>query len=214
MKANWFVLVLAVGLLRSAHGASSQVLYENNFEKAELRKVPEDFLVLDGGFAVKEDSGNRFLELPGSPLDSFSVQFGPSEGVDVAVSARILGIAKGRRFPTFGVGLCGAGGYKLQVSPAKQAIELLKDQAVLASAKFDWKSGEWDVFKLELTKAGDATWKLRARVWAAGEKEPENWMIHAEEKEEPIAGRPSVFGSPFSGTPIRFDDLKLEKVKS
>jgi hypothetical protein len=36
------------------------------------------------------------------------------------------GAAKGRRFPVFGVGL-GAGWFKLQVSPAKQALEIYRD---------------------------------------------------------------------------------------
>src|SRR6185369_3874968 len=59
--------------------AQNSVLYENNFEKEQVGKVPENFLVLDGGFTVKEEAGNKFLELPGSPLDSYSVQFGPTE---------------------------------------------------------------------------------------------------------------------------------------
>src|SRR5205814_4439546 len=91
----------------------AKVLYENNFQKATVGKVPEDFLVLDGGFSVKEESGNKFLELPGAPLESFGVQFGPAEVSDLAVSARIKGTAKGRRFPVFGVGLNGVAGYKL-----------------------------------------------------------------------------------------------------
>src|SRR6185295_9336359 len=85
--------------------SQNKPLYENNFETAEAGKVPEDFLVLDGGFAVKAEGTNKFLELPGTPLDSFGVQFGPSGNSEVAVSARINGTGKGRRFPTFGVGL-------------------------------------------------------------------------------------------------------------
>jgi len=65
--------------------AQTNVLYENNFEKAAVGKVPEDFLVLDGSFAVKEEGGNKFLELPGAPLESFGVQFGPAEASDLAV---------------------------------------------------------------------------------------------------------------------------------
>src|SRR5882762_11395144 len=87
--------------------AQNKPLYENNFETAEVGKVPEDFLVLDGGFAVKAEASNKFLELPGSPLDSFGVQFGPGGNSEVTVSARINSTAKGRRFPTFGVGLNG-----------------------------------------------------------------------------------------------------------
>lgn len=96
-------------------------MYENNFEKAELDKVPADFLVLDGAFEVKADGGNKFLELPGAPLDTFGVLFGPTEKDSLAVSARIFGTLKGRRFPSFGVGLNGVGGFRLLVSPAKNS---------------------------------------------------------------------------------------------
>src|SRR3954469_17046919 len=118
--------VLVFWALGSCRGA--EILYQTDFEKAEVGKVPEEFLVLDGGFAVRQDAGNKFLELPGSPLDSFSAQFGPNEAADISVSGRIYGTGKGRRFPTFGVGLNGVAGYRLQVSPAKQLIEIFKDQ--------------------------------------------------------------------------------------
>src|SRR5947209_3617167 len=97
--------------------AEEKTLYENNFEKAEIGKVPLEFLVLDGGFSVKKEAGNKFLELPGAPLDSFAVQFGPAESSALGVLARIRGTAKGRRYPTFGLGLYGVAGYRLQISP-------------------------------------------------------------------------------------------------
>src|ERR1044071_3507412 len=106
-----------------AAAAERSMIFENNFEKAELGKGPDDFLVLEGGFAVKEDAGNKFLELPGAPLDTFGVLFGPTEGSGIEVSARIYGTGKGRRFPSFGIGLNGVGGYKLQVAPGKKLLE-------------------------------------------------------------------------------------------
>ncbi len=194
--------------------AQTKPLYENNFEKAEVGKLPEGFLALDGGFVVKEEQGNKVLELPGAPLDSFSVQFGPTESADVAISARIKGTAKGRRFPTLGVGLNGVAGYKLQVSPAKKMVELCKDQEVKASIPFEWKSAEWTHLRLQVRKAKAGEWKVEGKAWLPGSPEPEAWMIAADEKEEPTAGRASVFGSPFSGTPIQFDDLKVSAVEA
>jgi hypothetical protein len=192
--------------------AQTKPLYENNFEKAEIGKLPEGFLALDGSFAVKEEDGNKFLELPGSPLDSFAVQFGPTEGVDIAVSARINGTAKGRRFPTFGVGLNGVAGYRLQVSPAKKLLELYKDQEMKSGVAFGWKSGQWTQLRLQVSKATGGTWRIRGKAWPQGGTEPPDWMISADEKDEPSAGRASVFGSPFSGTPIQFDDLIITAV--
>src|SRR5881394_3431200 len=126
---------LALLLLCSAPVFSeTKQLYENNFEKAELDKVPEEFLVLDGGFVVKEEGGNKFLELPGAPLETFGVLFGPTVTNNVSAAARIFGTGKGRRSPTFAVGLNGVAGVKLQVSPAKKLVELYKGEEVVASA--------------------------------------------------------------------------------
>src|SRR5258706_4830965 len=77
--------------------AQTKPLYENSFEKADVGKLPDGFLALDGGFVVKEEEGNKVLELPGAPLDSFSVQFGPTESSDIAISARIKGRSEERR---------------------------------------------------------------------------------------------------------------------
>src|SRR5215510_14433469 len=68
--------------------ADGSVLYENNFEKEEQGKPPADMLVVDGKFSVKTDETNKFLDLPGARLDSYSVQFGPAETNGVLVSAR------------------------------------------------------------------------------------------------------------------------------
>src|SRR4051812_26072339 len=99
--------LLALLLLWSASAFSAQKLYENNFEKAEPEKIPEDFMVLDGGFVVKEEGGNKFLELPGAPLETFGVLFGPTVSNNVSASAKIFGTAKGRRFPAFAVAFYG-----------------------------------------------------------------------------------------------------------
>jgi hypothetical protein len=194
----------------SLNGADN-VLYENNFEKEQIGKVPENFLVLDGGFAVKEEAGNKVLELPGSPLDSYSVQFGPTESSNIVVSARINSTAKGRRFPTFGLGLNGIAGYRLQLSPAKKMLELYKGDSPKTNAPFDWNSGHWLIFKLQGWKASSGELIIEGKVWSPDSAEPSTWMISFSEKEEPVSGRPSVFGSPFAGTPIQFDDFRVER---
>lgn len=187
-------------------------LYENNFEKAEAGKVPDDLMVLGGEFVVKRDGTNQFLELPGAPLDSFAVQFGPAEKADVSVTARILGTSKGRRTPTFGVGLGGVSGWKLQASPGKKALELLKDQEIKATVSYEWRSGTWTQLRLETQKVKEGAWKIEGKAWPVGEAEPKTALISFEETEEPTPGKASILGSPFAGTPIWFDDLRVEKV--
>ena len=211
MKAQiigWFA-IYSLGLTAFGQG---KALYKNDFEKNEVGQVPQDFLVLDGAFSVKEENGNRFLELPGAPVDSFAVQFGPAETDNIAISARIRSAAKGRRYPSFGVGLNGVAGYKLQVSPAKKMLELYKDQELKQTLPYDWKSGQWTQLRLQVRKIKESEWKIDGKVWIEGNPEPKEWMIAANETEAPASGRASVFGSPFSGTPIQFDDFVVSGV--
>lgn len=202
----WFALTAAEAV------AQTSVLYSNNFEQTEVGKLPDDLMAIQGDFSVKAEAGNKMLELPGAPLDAFAALFGPTETANVAVTARIAGTAKGRRAPAFGVGLNGVGGYKLQLSPAKGVLQILKDQDAKASVDYAWKSGQWTWFRLEVRKFGDGKWKIRGRAWPQGKAEPDRWLVIFEEKEEPIAGRASVTGSPFSGTPIQYDDLVVYRV--
>src|SRR2546425_676164 len=172
-------LVLLTGLAFGAFAQQAKPLYENDFEKAALGKVPDDFLVLDGQFAVKEEGGNKFLELPGAPLDTFGVLFGPTEKEGTAVSARIFGTGKGRRYPTFAVGLNGQGtsAYKLQVAPAKKALELFKGDEVKSSVPYEWQSGAWTRLRLQVRKVKDGGWKVEGKAWKDGDKEPSAWMV-------------------------------------
>lgn len=211
MKRSLSLVFLLFVSLTFAGAEDAKPLYENNFEKAEVGKVPDEFLVLDGGFVVEETNGNKFLELPGTPLDTFGVLFGPTEKTDIAVSARINGTKKGRRYPTFGVGLNGQGGFRLQVSPGKGTLEIYKGDTVAASVPFEWKSGEWTMLLLQVTKAGDV-WKVEGKAWPQGAPEPAKPVITLDEKTEPSAGRASIWGSPFATTPIQFDDLVVKHV--
>jgi hypothetical protein len=193
---------------------AAKPVYAQNFDQGELDKVPDGMLVLDGGFAVKAAATGKVLELPGDPLETFGVLFGPSEKDGLCVQARILGTGKGRRFPVLAVGLNGVGGYKLQVTPSKKALEIHKGEDVLASAPFEWQSGKWATFKFQIRPSGKAgEWIAEGKVWAEGAPEPAAWQINFAETTEPTPGRPSIWGLPFSGTAIQFDDLLVTPVK-
>ena len=205
---SWLIsAVLASAIVSS----QAQVLYTNGFDNAAIEKVPEDMMVLDGGFAVKDEGGNKFLELPGAPLETFGVLFGPTEASGLAVSARVQSTGKGRRFPTFAVGLNGVGGFKLQASPAKKLVELVKGEEVVASAPFIWESGSWTMLRLQCRKVKDGEFKVEGKAWKQGEAEPKDWQISRTETAESPAGRCSVWGMPFAGTPIKFDDLVVTR---
>jgi hypothetical protein len=65
------------------------------------------------------------------------------------------------------------------------------------------------LLKLELLKIGEGEWTVRGKAWGEEATEPAEWLMSAVVKEEPVNGRASVWGSPFSGRPIRFDNLKV-----
>ena len=207
VKSRLVALAMGLAALMMTAAAQAQVLYTNGFDKAEVEKVPEEMMVLDGGFAVKEEAANKFLELPGAPLETFGVLFGPTEASGLAVTARVQSTGKGRRFPTFAVGLNGVGGFKLQLSPAKKLVELVKGEEVVASAPFTWESGSWTVLRLQCRKVKDGEFRLEGKAWKQGDAEPKDWQISRAETTESPAGRSSVWGMPFAGTPIRYDDL-------
>lgn len=213
--AKWIAQNLEKDQQKSGGDASSPppALFSADFETLPTGKLPDEFLVLDGAFEIKEDAGNKFIELPGAPLETYGLLFGPAETNDVAVNARIQGSIKGRRYPVFGVGLNGVGGYKMLVAPAKGELELFKGEERVAAATFEWKSGAWTALRLQLRKAGSSEWRVEGKAWPGGAAEPKEWLISFAEKTEPIAGRASIWGSPFSGQPIRFDDLTVRRVK-
>lgn len=209
LRATFATLIAVAGLSVSA---AEPPIYRMDFQNAEVGKVPEGMLVLDGGFAVKEDSGGRCLELPGAPLDTYGVLFGPTETNNVSVTARLYGTAKGRRYPAFAVGLGGVNGFKLRVSPGKNELELLKGDTDLTSVPFKWTSGKWLHLRLQIRQSEANAWKVEGKVWLDGQPEPAAWLIALDEKQAPRPGRAAIWGAPYAGTPIRYDDLVVTKV--
>jgi hypothetical protein len=197
-----------------ADPAGAKPDYACDFEKIEPGLPPDDFMVLGGTFTVVQDGSNRVLELAGAPLDAFGILFGPAVQSKHSVSARARGTAKGKLQPAFGVGLNGVGGYRLQLSPMRRALEIIKGDAPVAAIPYRWESGTWTWFRFQVRSAGDKAWKVEGKAWPQGKDEPKAWMVAFDEKEEPPPGRPSVWGIPFSDLPIQFDDLRVAPATS
>ena len=205
-------LVSLLTLTGSASLIAAEPIYQNDFEKAEPGPAPKELMVISGVFTVNEEGGNKFLELPGSPLDAFGALFGSNPPGDATASARFHGSKKGRKFPTFGISLHGVGGYRLQMSPGKNALEIYKGDEPKQSIPFTWKSDSWTHLRIQLRKSGEGC-VVEGKAWADGTPEPEAWSIKLEDKEAPTPGRAGIWGSPYAGTPIRFDDLRLAPVE-
>jgi len=210
LKVFLLMLAMSAALTNQTRAAGTNVLYHNDFEQSAVDTLPEGFLALDGDFKVKEAEGNKLLGLPGAPAESFyGVLFGPVTNSGVCVSARIYGTATKRRYPSFGVGLGGATGFCLRVSPGKQMLELYQGEEVRTNTPFAWKTGTWTLLRLQIRAVADQAWKIEGKAWPQGAEEPKEWTLVAEEKEAPTGGRQSVWGTPYSGTPIWFDDLEV-----
>lgn len=201
-----FLALLPRGIEAQESATKTVPLYENHFTDAPLGKPSKEFLILEGKFVVSEVDGNKVLELPGEPLETFGILFGPNQKEGLCVSARIFSEATRRTFPSFGVGLNGVSGPRLLVEPAKKAIEIHRGTEEKVTARYDWKSGTWTQLRLQIVKISEGKWRVMAKVWPEGEAEPAEWVVYDDEKEPPN-GRPSVWGTPYSGKRILFDDL-------
>ena len=63
------------------------------------------------------------------------------------------------------------------------------------------------VRKLRVTKVSEKQWRIEGKTWPDGQPEPAPWTIAFDDPEEPPPGRASLWAEPFSGKPVRFDDL-------
>jgi hypothetical protein len=206
-----------MGKDEAADKPAAAVLYSADFESLGTGELPEDFMVLNGEFSVRTGGGARFMELPGTPLDSYAVMFGPAGSEDMALAAKIQGTSKGRLYPAFALGLNGLGGYRLKLVPARRSLELFtgpeEGGRTVAKSSFAWRSGGWVHLRLQIRKAKEDKWRVEGRAWMDGNPEPTNWMVSHVETQKPLPGRPFVAASPYAGTPIRFDELVVSKAR-
>jgi hypothetical protein len=181
--------------------------YFNDFEHAAKGKPSDDIQILLGDWVVRQEGGNSFLELAGAPLDTYCALFGPGDSATLDVSARIWADAAGRSYPEFGIGTNDSGGYKLCLWPEHGAIELRKADDAKNSKPFNWKPAAWLRVRLRVQQINSKLWRIQGKAWPDGTAEPADWLLSFDDTEEPTAGKASIWGVPFSGKPIRFDDL-------
>ena len=193
-----------------AMGAAQK--HQTDFSAAETGKLPADLQAVGGAFGVVEFDKDKVLELPGEPLEICGLLFGPGEQSECDVRARISSARSGRRFPEFGVGTGDVGGFRLFLLPGPKRLELRKGDDPLTSVEIaqPWRSGGWTWLRLRVSKKAEGRWSVQGKAWQADGTEPAAWQLSHEVTEAPQSGRASVWGVPFSGQPIRFDDLAVE----
>jgi hypothetical protein len=204
---------IAVCCAAVALGAAEK--HHADFSAADVGKLPADMQAVTGGYKVAEFEKHKVLELPGEPLDVFGLLFGPTGEAEVDVRARAWSASSGRRMPEFGVGTGDVAGYRLMLLPAAKRLELRRGDEPVRSVelKEPWRSGTWTWLRLRVAKKNGGSWSVEGKAWPADGQEPQDWQLTYEAAQAPHAGRASVWGIPFSGQPIRFDDLSVEPAK-
>ena len=175
-------------------------------------EVPASWLILNGEVALSTTNRNRFLALPAKPPVAHGVMFGPAMQGGLRVAARFRGEQKGRQSPAFGVGLNGISGYRLWVNPARRKLELLRNEVRVHEVDYQWVPNQWTHVMLQVRELPGLQWAIEAKAWDQTQRLPKDWMLIWKDAEAPLAGRPSAWGTPYSGMPISLDDLQVWRI--
>jgi len=198
-------LLTCIACVTTQTSVKTSVFHES-FSRAKA--LPDNFTELNGKVRVSHSNGNRYAELPAKPASSHGLLFGPALSKGLRVEARFLA-EDGEKSPTFAVGLNGLSGYRLRVNPNKQQLELLRNEVVVHSEKFEWLSEKWIHLQLQIRELPGLQWIVEGKAWHEKQAEPKKWSLQWKETTAPSNGQPSAWGTPHAGKPIALDDVRL-----
>jgi len=185
-------------------------VFHESFSSAKA--LPADFTAFNGKVGIGRLNGNRYAELPAKPVSSHGLLFGPALSKGLRVEARFLA-EDGEKSPIFAVGLNGLSGYRLQVNPNKQQLELLRNEVIVHTEKFEWLPGKWTYLQLQVRELPGLQWAVEGKAWHEKQAKPKKWSLKWKETAAPIYGQPSVWGTPYAVKPIALDDVRLRVVE-
>ncbi|MFP6855036.1 MAG: hypothetical protein VB980_04570 [Opitutales bacterium] len=190
-------------------GKKWRAVYENDFSSYAVNQEPEDLFILDGSFSVQNVDKNKLLALPGDPLGDFGILFGPRiKGKPVELRCRMFSTRQGRRMPAFMAGLGGMNGFRFRIDCASGKVRLIRGEEMLAEAPYAWKSGTWLHLRFRVEPLEGTGTKVFGKVWADSDKEPLDWALFHDNKESFGGGKCVLWGIPYAGSEILFDDLQ------
>ena len=175
---------------------------------AATSELPEGWIELNGEVRFT----NSVLQLPAEPLEPHGVMFGPAFADGLRVAAKFRAEKNERQLPTFSLGLNGVSGYRLRMNPAKKKLELLRNEVVVQAIDHLWRVGSWTQLTLEVRELPGLQWEVKGSVWEDGAIWDEVPTVTWKDADRPLAGRPSVWATPFAGKPVEVDDLRLWRV--
>ena len=190
-------------------GSSWKLEFHENFASCGIGQEPDSLFILDGHYSVQEESkGQKYLQLPGTPMGDFGLLFGPRiKDRGLALRFSFFGTQKGRRMPSIAAGIGGVRALRLRLNPAARSLVISHDETILKQVPFVWKDGIWwDVF-FQATPSTKGLTLIKCKLWPKQEQEPKAWFLEEEFKHEYEGGKCALWGIPYASTPILFDDL-------
>ena len=182
--------------------------WTEDFETIELEKIPTHWIGATGKFFVREMDGNKVLvKTPVQRgLNRSNVYLGPSTMKNYQIQVDLMGTKNKRRLPDLGLI---ANRYTLDMQGRHQRLQIRSWASDLRMAKtidFPWETDVWYTMKM-MVEIVDDTAVIRGKVWRAGEPEPAEWTITAEDPLPNREGSPGIYG--YSATEIYYDNLKV-----
>ena len=190
---------------------SWSVEFDEKFSDFEVGTEPENLFILDGAYAVTQEENDKRLTLPGSPVGDFGLLFGPRvREKSLSLSFSFLATKKGRRLPALAAGLGGVRSYRFRLNAATKEILLFRHDLEIGKVAYQWESGAWHSVRFQAIPGAGENTRIRLKLWKRGEKEPDEWLLDQIDPSAFAGGKCALWAYPYSGTPIHFDDLKIE----
>ena len=187
-------------------------LKQRELDLGKLREgdLPQEIFVIDGSIQIKIRKSGKVIEISGdNPEVDAGAVIGPSANGAATIEARILASKAGRSFPRFGIGVHGQTGFRLFIVAARNELRLVKSDEVIKTVPFDWKSGSHVMLRLTFSPAGAGKWTVTGKAWTAETPEPAGAQIRHEVTGPAPHGQGSIWATPYAGTPVDFDEIKV-----
>ncbi len=201
---------IAIVLLAAGTAYAEPKKFAFDCESWAEGEPPKEVFVVEGNVSVVAKDGNKALQIGVGELVDANALLGDSANGSASIEARVFGSKQGRSMPRFAVGVHGQSGYRLVAFAAQKQLQLMKGEEVVKSVPYTWTSDAWLKLKLEVKKLADDKWTITCKAWPAEAAEPAEAAITHEDATLKGQGKCSMWGTPFSNTPILFDDVKIE----
>ena len=159
------------------------------------------------------DASAKKLKVAVEPLVEAWFEFGPEireKGATIQAMGRAPSEARVKS--RMGVGLYGHNGFQLRLLFAKNELEIVRRGEILKSVPYRLKVAQ--LYRMELSVIEDEdNWLISGRVWEEDAIRPAEPSITdralGDELLFPLAGRPVLVATPFSGVPVEFAAAKV-----